>query len=56
MRLIGVGVSGLGPPLRQLSLWAETSKRRDLEKILDGLNERFGKDIIQRGNFKGKQR
>jgi DNA polymerase IV len=56
VRLIGVGVSGLGPPLRQLSLWAETSKRRDLEKILDGLNERFGKDIIQRGNFKGKQR
>ncbi len=52
VRLIGVGVSGLGPPLRQLSLWEEGAKKsRELEKVLDNLNERFGKNTIQRGNF-----
>ncbi|MCP4142707.1 MAG: DNA polymerase IV [Chloroflexi bacterium] len=50
VRLIGVGVSGLGPPLRQLSLWEEgTEKSRELEKVLDNLHERFGKNVIQRG-------
>ncbi len=52
VRLIGVGVSGLGPPLRQLSFWEEgAEKSRELEKVLDNLNERFGKNTIQRGNF-----
>ena len=51
VRLIGIGVSGLGPPLRQLSFWEEdTKKSRDLEKVLDQLQERFGKNTIQRGD------
>ena len=50
VRLIGVGVSGLGPPLRQLSFWEEGAlKSRELEKVLDELNERFGENTIQRG-------
>ncbi len=55
VRLIGVGISGLGPPLRQLSFWEEdASKSRALEKVLDKLNERFGEGIIQRGKIKEK--
>ena len=52
VRLIGVGVSNLGPPLRQLSLWEKnTKKSRQLEKVLDELNERFGAKIIRRGKI-----
>ena len=54
VRLIGVGVSGLGPPLRQLAFWEEgAEKERELEKVLDELRERFGENAIQRG---GKSR
>ena len=50
VRLIGVGVSGLGPPLRQLSLWeAGTEKSRELEKVLDGLREKYGENAVSRG-------
>ncbi|MCF6277996.1 MAG: DNA polymerase IV, partial [Anaerolineales bacterium] len=41
VRLIGVGVSGLGPPLHQLSLWGRASeKSRRLQKVIDDLRER----------------
>ena len=57
VRLIGVGVSGLGPPLRQLSLWEEGAKKsRELENILDELHERFGESIIQRGSKAKKEK
>ena len=50
VRLIGVGVSGLGPPMRQLELWNETGeKSRRLQSALDELKEKFGESIIQRG-------
>jgi len=50
VRLIGVGVSGLGPPLRQLSLWDQGSeKSRRLQSAVDELRERFGKDAIRKG-------
>lgn len=51
VRLIGVGVSGLGQPGRQLSLWDDThQKEADLLNAVDELRERYGKDIIQRAN------
>ena len=51
VRLIGVGVSGLGPPLRQLSLWDQNiEESRELQKVLDELQKRFGENIIQRGS------
>jgi DNA polymerase-4 len=50
VRLIGVGVSGLGPPLRQMELWgAQSEKSRILQQTLDELQARFGRKSIQRG-------
>jgi DNA polymerase-4 len=50
VRLIGVGVSGLGEPMRQLELWERGSeKERKLQEAVDELRENFGKDAIKRG-------
>ncbi len=50
VRLIGVGVSGLGAPLRQLELWGtDTEKRRRLQEALDKVQEKYGKEMIRRG-------
>ena len=66
VRLIGVGVTGLGQPIRQLGLWdtSEVSPRRDgdaarmnsekerkLQDVLDELQDRYGKHVIKRGNM-----
>ena len=50
VRLLGVGVSGLGAPLRQLDLWEKQDGLREqqLLKAIDQLRERYGKNIIQR--------
>jgi DNA polymerase-4 len=50
VRLIGVGVTGLGTPLRQLGLWdAEAEKSRRLQEALDSVRARFGSKAIERG-------
>lgn len=50
VRLIGVGVSGLCAPVRQLELWGEDAeKARRLQATLDALHERFGDKAIRRG-------
>ena len=50
VRLIGVGVSGLGEPIRQLELWeAGSEKQRKLQAVLDELQEKYGKKAIKRG-------
>ena len=55
VRLIGVGVSGLGPPTRQLSLWEEApdeearamlQKEKRLKEALDRLRERYGEQVV----------
>jgi DNA polymerase-4 len=47
VRLIGVGVSGLGQPIRQLGLWdMEDEKAQKLQEAVDELREKFGKKII----------
>ena len=54
LRLLGVGVSNLGPPTeRQLSLFddGEDQRRRDLDRALDGIRRRFGKDSISRASL-----
>lgn len=49
-RLLGVAVTGLGPPLRQLSLLDDDSeKKRRLQQTLDGLREKFGEEAVRRG-------
>jgi DNA polymerase IV len=52
VRLIGVGVSGIGSPVRQLSLWdsgAGGEKSRKLQEVVDQLQEKYGKNIIHKG-------
>ena len=63
VRLIGVGVTGLGQPIRQLGLWdtseaprgaalqTDLEKERKLQAVLDALQEKYGKNIIKRGNM-----
>jgi DNA polymerase-4 len=54
VRLIGVGVSGLGVPLRQLELWGARDERsRKLQQTLDELHARFGEKSIRRGKGQG---
>jgi len=49
VRLVGVGVSGLGPPVHQLELWGDNhQKQAQLLDAVDELRERFGRDIIKR--------
>ncbi|QRN84061.1 DNA polymerase IV [Chloroflexota bacterium] len=49
VRLIGVGVSNLGPPMHQLELWGDDHQRQArLLNAMDELRDRFGRNIIQR--------
>ncbi len=53
VRLIGVGVSGLGPPIRQLSLWdTDSEKSRRLQEAVDALKEKYGEKAIHQGKLK----
>ena len=50
VRLIGVGVSGIGAPVRQLSLWdAGSEKSRKLQEVVDQLQEKYGREVIHKG-------
>ena len=50
VRLLGVGIAHLGPPARQMELWGQPNeKARKAQAALDALQEKFGKDIIDRG-------
>jgi len=51
VRLIGVGVSGLSDGYRQLSLWdyTNTTGEKDLQKVLDDLRKRYGRNAVRRG-------
>jgi DNA polymerase-4 len=47
--LIGVGVSGLLPASRQLSLWdTPGEKEHRLLEAIDELRERYGKGVVKR--------
>jgi nucleotidyltransferase/DNA polymerase involved in DNA repair len=51
VRLIGVGVTGLGQPIRQLGLWGTGSeKERKLQEAVDELHKKYGRNAIHRGN------
>ncbi len=51
VRLIGVGVSGLGPPVRQLELWdTELQKSVRLQNAIEELRQRFGDRVIRHGD------
>ncbi len=51
VRLIGVGVSGLGEPVKQLSLWdVPSEKEQRLQDAIDELRRRYGDGVIGHGN------
>ena len=51
VRLIGVGISGIGAPVRQLSLWDEGGeKSRKVQEVVDQLQEKYGKGAIHKGD------
>ncbi|RJP48916.1 MAG: DNA polymerase IV [Anaerolineaceae bacterium] len=53
VRLIGVGVTGLGQPVRQLGLWdLDTEKSRNLQEAVDALQEKYGREMIHKGTNK----
>ena len=50
VRLIGVGISGISAPVRQLSLWdAGSEKSRKLQEVVDQLQEKYGRNVIHKG-------
>jgi DNA polymerase-4 len=50
VRLIGVGLTNLGPPIRQMELWGqENEKARKLQEALDSLQARYGRKVVDRG-------
>ena len=52
VRLIGVGVSGLTLPIRQLALWDTGSeKSRRLQEAIDELREKYGEKVIYKGEY-----
>ncbi|MFP3855127.1 MAG: hypothetical protein ACLFWD_12630, partial [Anaerolineales bacterium] len=51
VRLIGVGVSDLGPPIRQLDFFDQSWQRDErLLKAVDEIRHKFGSSALQRGN------
>ncbi|HSK87539.1 MAG TPA: DNA polymerase IV [Anaerolineales bacterium] len=61
VRLIGVGVTGLGQPIRQLGWWDSSAahrkaavrinseKERKLQEVMDDLQEKYGRNAIRKG-------
>ena len=54
VRLLGVGVSHLGPPARQMELWgqgrASAEKARKVQAALDALQEKYGNEVVKKGS------
>jgi len=51
VRLIGIGVSGLGQPIRQLGLWdVDYEASRRLQEAVDSLRAKFGRNAIRKGD------
>ncbi len=55
VRLIGVGVSGLGEMYKQLSLLDDNERERKLQETLDKLDAKFGKHVVKRGDEIGEE-
>ena len=52
VRLIGIGVSRLTPPYRQLSLWDDDQTEKEkLANAIDQLKEKYGQDVIKRASM-----
>jgi DNA polymerase-4 len=52
VRLIGIGVSRLNPPYRQLCLWDDDQAEKEkLANAIDQLKEKYGQDVIKRASM-----
>ncbi len=52
VRLIGIGVSRLNTPYRQLSLWDDNKDEKEkLASAIDQLKEKYGQDVIKRASM-----
>ena len=52
IRLIGIAVSRLNPPYRQLSLWDDNKGEKEkLASAIDQLKEKYGQDVIKRASM-----
>lgn len=52
VRLIGVGVSGLGESWHQMNLWeVKTEKEIRLHQVMDQVQHKYGKKALQRGKM-----
>ncbi len=49
VRLLGVGIAGLQEQ-RQLGLFDTPDSAQDVDQVLDSIREKFGDDIVKRGN------
>ncbi len=50
VRLIGVGISGLGPQVHQLSLWdIPSEKNLRLAQVVEELRQRYGDEVFRKG-------
>jgi DNA polymerase-4 len=50
VRLLGVGVSGLDTPPRQIGLWdRDWEKERKIQDLLAQVHEKYGEEILSRG-------
>ena len=57
VRLIGIGVSRLNPPYRQLSLWNDNQDEKEkLANAIDQLKEKYGQDVIKRASMMSESR
>jgi hypothetical protein len=60
VRLIGIGVSGLADPARQLTIFdgKETgfTRRRKAAAVIDRLRDKYGDGAIQRASLAGRRR
>jgi DNA polymerase-4 len=56
VRLLGVGVSELGPPVRQLSLWDSSWDQDErLLKALDDIRNRYGTGAVKKAGYMRSQ-
>jgi hypothetical protein len=49
IRLIGVGISNLSSPDRQLNFWDMDLRSKELEEALTELKDKYGDGIVTRG-------